>query len=169
MSVVRSELEELLESAGAAPRMVELFSHMRGRVTPLDAVEDEAFAGRLLGDGVAIEPTEGRLFSPCRGRVVSLLETGHAINLVSDEGCEILLHIGIDTVKLGGRFFEAHVKAGDRVEVGDPLIDFDIGEIKRAGFKLTTPMVICNSEDYTSIKVVAEGEVAAGERMIEAE
>lgn len=169
VSVVRSELEELLESAGAAPRMVELFSHMRGRVTPLDAVEDEAFAGRLLGDGVAIEPTEGRLFSPCRGRVVSLLETGHAINLVSEEGCEILLHIGIDTVKLGGRFFEAHVKAGDRVEVGDLLIDFDPEEIKRAGFKLTTPMVICNSEDYTSIKVVAEGEVAAGERMIEAE
>lgn len=145
----------------------ELFSHLSGRVIALENVEDEAFSQKVLGEGIAVEPSEGRLYSPCSGKVDMLFDTKHAVNLVSDNGAEILLHIGIDTVKLGGRYFEAHVSDGQRVKKGELLISFDIDSIRKAGFKTTTPMIICNTEDYSSIDVTAGGNVNAGDRIIE--
>ena len=121
----------------------------------------------VLGDGVAVEPTEGKLYSPCDGKVDMVFDSKHAINLVSKSGCEILLHIGIDTVKLGGKFFEAHVSDDQEVKKGDLLIYFDLDEIRKAGYKTTTPMIICNADDYGSVGTVASGIISAGDKIIE--
>ena len=151
----------------AAAKTITLFSHMNGKAIPLSDVEDEVFSQEILGGGAAVEPSEGKLFSPCDGEVVSVLDTKHAVNLISEDGAEILLHIGIDTVKLGGKFFEVHVSDGQAVKKGDLLVSFDIEGIKNAGFKTTTPMVICNSDDYSSVKAVAAGAIKVGEKLVE--
>ena len=147
----------------------ELFAHLKGNIIPLEKVDDEAFATKALGDGVAIEPSEGKLYAPCDGKISSLFETNHAINLISDRGCEILLHIGIDTVKLGGKFFQVHVKEGQRIRRGELLISFDMAEIRKAGYKLTTPLIICNTEDYGSINVIGSAHIAVGDKLISLE
>ena len=151
----------------AATKTITLFSHMNGKAIPLSDVEDEVFSQEILGAGVAVEPSEGKLFSPCDGTVVSVTDTKHAISLASEDGAEILLHIGIDTVKLGGKFFEVHASDGQAVKKGDLLVSFDIEAIKNAGYKTTTPMVICNTDDYSSVKAVAVGEIKAGEKLVE--
>lgn len=159
--------EKVTDEPVTAAKTITLFSHMNGKAIPLSDVEDEVFSQEILGGGAAVEPSEGKLFSPCDGTVLSVLDTKHAINLRSKDGAEILLHIGIDTVKLGGKFFEVHVSDGQAVKKGDLLVSFDIDGIKNAGFKTTTPMVICNSDDYKSVKAVAVGEIKAGEKLVE--
>ncbi|MGN0655867.1 MAG: glucose PTS transporter subunit IIA [Ruminiclostridium sp.] len=163
--------EELPPKEEAAERKsdfsAELFSPLSGTVLPLEDVPDEAFSAKVLGEGAAVEPTEGRLYSPCDGRVETVFETKHAINIVSAEGAEILLHIGIDTVKLGGKFFEAHVTEGQEIRKGDLLITFDIEEIRKAGYKTITPIIVCNSEDFGEVRAVKTGQIKAGERIIE--
>ena len=146
-----------------------LCAHLNGKVVPIEDVEDEAFSEKILGDGNPIEPSERKLFSPCDGKVDTVFDTKHAINIVSSDGAEILLHIGIDTVKLGGKYFESHVSEGDNIKKGDLLITFDIGKIKKAGYKTTTPMVICNSDDYTKLTVTAKGTVKAGSELMKIE
>lgn len=144
-----------------------LYAHMNGKVIPLEKVNDEAFSSKALGEGVAVEPTEGRLYAPCSGRVDTVFDTKHAVNLVSDSGCEILLHIGIDTVKLGGKFFEAHVKDGQEIHKGDLLISFDLNGIRSAGYQTVTPMIVCNTDDYSSVETIPAEAVSAGDKMIE--
>lgn len=163
----KAPTQQVAEKPIAAAKTITLFSHMNGKAIPLSDVEDEVFSQEILGGGAAVEPSEGKLFSPCDGTVLSVLDTKHAINLRSKDGAEILLHIGIDTVKLGGKFFEVHVSDGQAVKKGDLLVSFDIEGIKNAGFKTTTPMVICNSDDYSSVKAVAVGEIKAGEKLVE--
>lgn len=160
VSVIKSELEDFMENISQG---MELFSYMNGTVVSLDKVEDDAFSQKILGDGVAIEPKEGKLYAPCDGRVETVFDTKHAINLVSHQGCEILLHIGIDTVRLGGKFFEAHVSDNQEIKKGDLLISFDPEGIKKEGYKITTPMIICNTEDYNLIESVSSGEILVGE------
>lgn len=145
----------------------ELFAHMNGTIVPLENVEDEAFSSEVLGKGIAIEPIDGNLYSPCDGRVDMVFDTNHAINIVSQNGCEILLHIGIDTVKLSGKYFEAHVKDGSEVKKGDLLISFDLNGIKSEGYKATTPMIICNTDDYTSVNAIVQAEISSGEKILE--
>ena len=144
-----------------------LYSHLNGTVVKLENVEDEVFSAKVLGDGIAVEPSEGRLCSPCDGKIEMVFDTKHAVNIVSDSGCELLLHIGIDTVKLNGEYFEAHVSDGQEVKKGDLLISFDIDGIKKAGYKTTTPMIVCNTDDYTSIITVVSGNISAGDKIIE--
>lgn len=163
--------EEQIEKVSENPKNCdEVFSaHAKGNVVPLENVEDEAFSQKVLGDGVAIEPTEGVLFSPCDGMVEGVFGTRHAINLISDGGAEILLHIGIDTVKLGGKFFTPKVKEGARIKKGDELISFDLQEIKNAGYKTTIPMIICNSDNYEKVVVTASGKVDKGDNILRTE
>ncbi len=186
VSVIKSNLEDYIEKHGDGDIKdvpisedatekhhnrkggeVTLLAHMSGRVVPLEKVEDEAFAQKILGDGIAIEPTEGKLYSPCDGVVESVFDTNHAINIVSDGGREILIHIGIDTVKLKGEHFRAEVKDGQRIHKGELLISFDKDKIKSRGFKLTTPMIICNEESYNSLKVLKTGDIKATESILE--
>ncbi len=159
----------LLKGAEKSPSKkdgTKLYSYVKGNLVPLEKVDDEAFSSKTLGDGVAIEPSEGKLYSPCDAKVQMVFDTGHAINLISNDGCEILLHIGIDTVKLGGKHFKNHVKTGDSVTKGTLLISFDIAQIKKDGFKVTTPLIVCNSEDYSLIETKKSGAVMIGDEII---
>lgn len=165
VSVIKSNLEEYMETADA-DGFIELSAYMNGTVVPLEEVKDEAFSQKILGDGVAIEPKEGRLYAPCDGTVEMVFDTKHAINLVSDQGCEILLHVGIDTIKLGGKYFEVHASDGQKIHKGDLLISFDLDGIRSEGYQTTTPLIICNTEDYSRIKTVKSKEVSAGELLI---
>lgn len=191
VSVVKSNLEDFLDTVDSdsvdillgeavfeAPKqenktnksglgVMELYAHMNGAVVLLENVEDEAFSSKVLGDGIAIEPAEGKLYAPCDGKVDMVFDTKHAINLVSKDGCEILLHIGIDTVKLSGKFFESHVSDGQEIYKGDLLISFDIEKIRNAGYKTTTPMIICNTDDYNSVEAIGTGNTTVGEKIIE--
>jgi maltose/glucose-specific phosphotransferase system IIC component/glucose-specific phosphotransferase system IIA component len=183
VSVVKSNLEDFLDTAEADQienstgkiektavknevRPTVLYSPLSGKIVPLEQVEDEAFSEKVLGDGIAVEPVEGKLYAPCNGRIETVFDTKHAVSLVSSAGCEILLHIGIDTVKLNGKYFQTHVSGGQSVQKGDLLISFDIKGIKSAGYKTTTPMIICNTESYTSVTAVASGRMSAGEKIL---
>ncbi|MDO5149532.1 MAG: glucose PTS transporter subunit IIA [Oscillospiraceae bacterium] len=146
---------------------ITLSAHMNGKFVALENVQDEAFSSKVLGEGVAIEPEEGKLYSPCDGKVDMVFDTGHAVSLVSENGCEILLHIGIDTVKLNGRFFETHVSDGQEIHKGDLLISFDLDEIRNAGYQTTTPMIICNTDDYETVEAVSAEHVTAGNKIID--
>lgn len=184
VSVIKSALDEFLESPQAAhaaelanqdaspePNTPEpsqagqsqlLHAHMNGKVVPLEQVPDEAFSGKVLGDGCAIEPTDGKLYAPCDGVIDTVFDTCHAVNMRSDQGAELLLHVGIDTVKLGGKYFTAHVQNGQQVKTGDLLLSFDADKIRQAGYQLTTPLIVCNSEDYSKTEPLAAGVIRAG-------
>ena len=143
-----------------------LYAHLSGEIVPLNEVEDEVFSSGMLGEGVAIEPTEGKLYSPCSGVIEHIFDTKHALNIVSDFGSEILLHIGLDTVKLKGKGFEVKVSDGERVTKGDLLCVFDMDVIRGAGLKTTTPMVVCNSADYVRIETRPKCSINAGDSVI---
>lgn len=147
-------------------KTITLYSHMNGTAVKLEDVEDEVFSQKILGEGAAVEPSEGKLYAPCDGKIDSVFDTKHAVNMVSDDGVEILLHIGIDTVKLGGQYFEAHVSDGQEVKKGDLLISFDMDKIKAAGYKVTTPLIIGNTDDYVSVEPVAQNSVSAGDMIL---
>lgn len=184
VSVIKSALDEFLESPQAAhaaelanqdaspePNTPEpsqagqsqlLHAHMNGKVVPLEQVPDEAFSGKVLGDGCAIEPTDGKLYAPCDGVIDTVFDTCHAVNMRSDQGAELLLHVGIDTVKLGGKYFTAHVQDGQQVKTGDLLLSFDADKIRQAGYQLATPLIVCNSEDYDKMEPLAYDIIRAG-------
>lgn len=144
-----------------------LGAHMSGTVVPLAEVADEAFASGAMGEGVAIEPGEGKLYAPADGVIETVFETKHAVAMTTDEGVELLMHIGIDTVKLGGKFFEAHVAAEQKVQKGDLLISFDKRAIQAEGYPLTTPMIVCNTDEYSAVQVLASGTVKTGADLLE--
>lgn len=147
-------------------KTITLYSHMNGTAVKLEDVEDDVFSQKILGEGAAVEPSEGKLYAPCDGKIDSVFDTKHAVNMVSDDGVEILLHIGIDTVKLGGQYFETHVSDGQEVKKGDLLISFDMDKIKAAGYKVTTPLIIGNTDDYASVEPVVQNSVSAGDMIL---
>lgn len=163
-----------LPRASAAPGAVavapvsanDILAPMSGSVIALDQVPDSTFASGLLGKGVAIIPAVGKVIAPFPGEVASLFQTKHAIGLQSDSGIELLIHVGIDTVKLDGVPFTAHVKEGDRVQAGDLLIEFDRQAILDASYDLATPIIISNSDDYREIDTVAPSAVEAGQPLL---
>ena len=128
--------------------MTTLRAPLRGWLASLDEVPDEVFAQRVLGEGVAIDPTEGSLHAPCDGEVISLAATRHAVAIKSVDGAELLLHVGIDTVALEGRGFEAHVKLGDRVTTGQKLLSFDLDLLARNAKSLITPIILTNGDAF---------------------
>ncbi len=128
-----------------------LMCPLEGRVISLRQVADSTFSSEIMGKGIAIVPESGLLRSPVSGTIKSLFKTQHAVGILSDEGVEILIHIGIDTVRLNGDGFTAHVTVGQQVTVGDPLIEFDIQKIIERGFDVTTPIIISNSEEYLDV------------------
>ena len=142
---------------------VVMYSHLNGTVVSLENVEDDVFSQKILGEGIAVEPSEGRLYAPCDGRINSIFDTKHAVTIQSADGADVLLHIGIDTVKLGGKHFESHVSDGQEVKKGDLLVTFDIDAIKAEGYKLTTPLIIGNTDDYSSFSPAAQGKISAGD------
>ncbi|MEH7314039.1 beta-glucoside-specific PTS transporter subunit IIABC [Priestia megaterium] len=128
-----------------------IVSPLTGEIKLLAGVDDPVFASGAMGKGIAIEPTVGKAVSPVDGTVTTIFPTGHAIGITSDQGAEILIHIGINTVQLGGKYYSPVVKQGDRVNQGDLLVNFDIEKIKEAGYPVTTPIIITNTDRYIDI------------------
>lgn len=137
-----------------------------GKVIPLSEVKDEAFSSGVLGKGIALIPTEGRVFAPCDGVVSALFPTGHAIGITGKNKAEVLLHIGMDTVKLEGRFFHIKTEAGAHVKTGDLLLEFDLAEIKAAGYDVTTPVLITNYAEFVDVSGETGKDVKAGDSLI---
>ncbi len=136
-----------------------IYSPLKGEVKTLSEVNDSTFSNGIMGKGLAIQPQEGKVVSPVAGKISTIFKTKHAIGITSDNGAEILIHVGLDTVKLDGKYFTAHVKDGDFVEVGDTLVTFDMDAIKAEGYDLITPVIITNPDRYQTIKPVKEGKV----------
>ncbi|WP_099221636.1 beta-glucoside-specific PTS transporter subunit IIABC [Listeria costaricensis] len=143
-----------------------LVSPITGEVVSLTNVKDEAFSSGALGRGLAILPTEGKLFAPASGTVTTIFPTGHAVGITTNDGAEVLMHVGMDTVQLEGKFFTAHVKQGDKIEAGQLLTEFNIEEITKAGYDITTPIVVTNSSQYLDVLIVDENTVKVGDRLI---
>ncbi|MCX8955999.1 PTS beta-glucoside transporter subunit IIABC [Erwinia psidii] len=145
--------EPVITDRQPVPQLKKLIlnSPISGKVIPLADVPDQTFASGLLGKGVGIIPADGRVISPVSGCVVSLFPTGHAIALMADNGVELLIHIGLDTVKLAGKYFVSHVREQQQVCCGDLLIEFDLAAIRQDGYDLTTPVIISNSDSYLEI------------------
>ncbi|HIU56263.1 MAG TPA: PTS glucose transporter subunit IIA [Candidatus Ornithomonoglobus merdipullorum] len=152
------ESESTEDNSGSAHAIVtkseKLCAPVKGRVIPIEEVSDPTFAEKILGDGAAVVPETGLVVSPSDAVVETVFETNHAISLTTGSGAEILIHIGIDTVKLKGNHFKAMVKNGDKVKMGQPLIEFDIDKIKAAGYDTTTMLVVTNNNDYDHVKII---------------
>lgn len=143
-----------------------LTAPVSGQSIPLSEVPDPAFADGLLGKGLAIIPASNVLCSPCNGVIDLMFDTGHAVNIISDSGIEILIHIGLETVSLKGRHFTTLKATGDRVARGEPLIEFEREAIEAEGFNMAIPIVICNSDLFFRVAPVAAASVQAGEKII---
>lgn len=186
VAVIKAKLEDYLENApktpaataapapatapaapAAAAKDTVLSACLNGTVVPLAEVKDEAFASGALGDGIAIEPIDGELVAPADGEISSTFETHHAVGMTTVDGAELLMHIGIDTVKLGGKHFTYLVSEGDKVKKGQPLIRFDLEAIKAEGYPVTTPLIVCNTDDYAAVAAKASGTVKQGDALLE--
>lgn len=141
-------------------------SPCNGKAVPITEVPDPTFSEKMLGDGFAVIPSEGKIYAPADGEVSMVFDTLHAITMTTDQGVELLIHIGLDTVTLKGEPFTAFVAAGDHVKKGDLLMDADLEKIKAAGLNTITPVLVCNTDAYEKITLVKEGEVACGEDII---
>ena len=180
VAVIKAKLEDYLENAPKTPAAAAtpapaapaakdtvLSACLNGTVVPLADVKDEAFASGALGDGIAIEPTDGELVAPADGEISSTFETHHAVGMTTTDGAELLMHIGIDTVKLGGKHFTYLVNEGDKVKKGQPLIRFELEAIKAEGYPVTTPLIVCNTDDYAAVAAKASGTVKQGDALLE--
>ena len=186
VAVIKAKLEDYLENApktpaataapapatapaapAAAAKDTVLSACLNGTVVPLAEVKDEAFASGALGDGIAIEPIDGELVAPADGEISSTFETHHAVGMTTADGAELLMHIGIDTVKLGGKHFTYLVNEGDKVKKGQPLIRFELEAIKAEGYPVTTPLIVCNTDDYAAVAAKASGAVKQGDALLE--
>ena len=186
VAVIKAKLEDYLETApktpaaaaapapaaapaapAAAAKDTVLAACLTGTVVPLAEVKDEAFASGALGDGIAIEPAVGELVAPADGEISSTFDTHHAVGMTTVDGAELLMHIGIDTVKLGGKHFTYLVNEGDKVRKGQPLIRFDIEAIKAEGYPVTTPLIVCNTDEYAAVTPKASGTVKQGDALLE--
>ena len=126
----------------------DFYAPMAGKAVPISEVPDPTFAEGMLGNGIAIEPAEGKVYAPCDATVDMMFTTGHAVSLVADCGAEVLIHIGLEAVSLEGKPFTVHAASGDKVKKGQLLIEVDLEAVKAAGLPTITPMVVCNTDEY---------------------
>ena len=129
-------------------------------------VEDTVFSSEALGKGMAVIPSEGIVAAPCAGEISTLFDTKHAVGITTEDGVELLIHVGINTVELGGNYYKAHVAQGDQVEPGQLLLEFDIDKIKNAGFPVVTPVIVANTDNYRKVEGLKEGPVSRMEPLI---
>ena len=146
-----------------------LMAPVSGTVMPIDQSADPVFASKALGEGVAIDPTDGVVISPCNGSVTALFPTLHAIGITSDNGAEVMVHIGINTVELQGKYFSASVKVGDKVRIGQKLVTFDKDKVAEAGYNPQTMVVVTNSPSFKSVTSVATGAMTSGDALLDLE
>ena len=138
-----------------------------GRTIPMDEVNDQTFAQELLGPGIAIVPSNGTVVSPINGTIATVMDTKHAVCIQGEDGLELIVHAGLDTVELNGKYYQTYKEIGDQVKAGDVLLEFDLEEITKAGYDVTTPIVITNLGDYKITKCLTVQQVKAGEEVIQ--
>ena len=138
-----------------------------GRTIPMDEVNDQTFAQELLGPGIAIVPSNGTVVSPINGTIATVMDTKHAVCIQGEDGLELIVHAGLDTVELNGKYYQTYKEIGDQVKAGDVLLEFDLEEITKAGYDVTTPIVITNLGDYKTTKCLTGQQVKAGEEVIQ--
>lgn len=143
-----------------------VYSPLEGKLIPMTEVPDETFASKALGEGVAVIPEKGCVYAPFDGEVEMVYDTGHAIGLVREDGMEVLIHVGINTVELGGKYYTAKVSNGQKIKKGDLLLEFDMDEIAKAGYSLVTPVIVTNSDEYEGLTFKEHGRVEPGDRII---
>lgn len=167
-TVSKEKAEEQKKAAKPLVEKFEIMSPADGTVELLEHVPDPAFAEKVLGDGIAVIPSSGRIVAPADGRVETIMDTKHGIGFVAESGVQLLIHIGLDTVNLNGQYFTAHVKSQDRVKMGDLLVEFDLEAIKAEGYNLITPVIVANMNDYIkAVPMVKEKErVKAGDSLL---
>ena len=157
----------MLKNLFKKPKETEIFAPASGEIVALEKVPDPVFSQKMMGEGIAIVPAEGKIVSPVDGEVIQVPETKHAIGIRSEDGMEILIHVGLETVSLKGQGFDAKVQTGDQVSVGQALLDFDLAYVKENAENIITPIVITNSsnldKEYT---MTTEKEGSAGETVI---
>lgn len=144
----------------------DLYAPMAGKAVPITEVPDPTFAEGMLGNGIAIEPTDGKVYAPCDATVDMMFTTGHAVSLVADNGAEVLIHVGLETVSLEGKPFTVHVANGDKVTKGQLLIEVDLEAVKAAGLPTITPMLICNTDDYPTFNTFVGKDVTNNDVVI---
>lgn len=143
-----------------------VLSPVAGKAVPLSEVSDPVFSQEVLGKGIAVIPSDGNFLAPISGEVIVMFDTGHAVSIRGDNGAEIIVHIGLDTVQLKGQHFTIHAKRGDRVQAGDLLITADLEKIRAAGYDVITPVIICNTPDFPNLVCHTGNEVKAGDPII---
>ena len=168
VSVIKSELEDYLDiETELIIKTTLLSSHVNGEIKELSQVEDDVFSQGILGDGISITPSDGMVYAPCDGIISNTFETKHAIGLTGNEGFEILIHVGIDTVNLQGKYFKEIVKKGQKVKKGDMILQFDLEGLKKEGYKTDIPMIITNMESVSKITPLAQGITKSGSPLLE--
>lgn len=154
------------EKAASSAEKKHIDSPLTGQAVSLSDVKDEVFSGGMMGSGCAVIPSEGKVTAPFDGTVTGLFDTHHAVGIESTDGIELLVHVGMDTVKLKGRHFKCHVQNGQQIKKGDLLLEFDIQQIAAEGYDVTTPVIITNSDDFSDIQTKAPCEIKAGQQLI---
>ena len=143
-----------------------LGSPAKGKAVDLKEVNDPTFNSGMLGQGVAVIPSEGKIYAPADGEIAMVFDTLHAVSLNASNGAEILVHVGLDTVSLKGKGFKAHVQAGDKVKKGDLMLEADLEFLKSEGFDIITPVLVCNTDDYASVEALSGKDVEPGDDVV---
>lgn len=160
MGLLKNLMKKKTTTANVDPA---IYSPLTGKSVPLSQVNDPVFAEEMMGEGAAILPTVGEVLAPCDGEVLTVFRTLHAITFKGDNGSEIIIHVGLETVALDGEHYVAHVKDGQRVKKGDLLLGFDIEQLKAKGYDVITPVIVTNSSDYTRVEKTEQDHVQAGD------
>lgn len=145
---------------------MKVYSPLNGEAVNLADVNDPTFAGEILGKGAAVIPSEGRVTAPFDGEITTLFDTLHAVGITGDNGVEVLIHVGLNTVELDGKFYKTHVAEGDKVTKGQLILEFDMKGISDAGYDITTPVIVTNSDDYADVKQTKTGQINAGDALV---
>lgn len=162
----KEEKKEAVKTSSSSAAY-KVYAPIKGNIIKLESVKDEAFSSGAMGKGIAIEPKEGKVYAPYDGVIETAFPTKHAIGLTSDDGVELLIHVGMDTVKLGGAHFISHIEEGQKVKKGDLLLEFDVEKIREEGYPTLTPVIVTNSDDYTDVITINAASVNVGDDLIE--
>jgi len=144
-----------------------IYAPVKGEMIAIQDIQDGVFSEEVLGKGCGIRPIEGKMYAPVSGKIIQVAETKHAVGFLSDDGIELLVHVGMDTVDMNGKGFTLHVKENDHVKCGQLIMDFSIAEIKKAGHVTTTAVVVTNSDDYKDINLLVTGEAEKSIELIQ--
>ena len=167
--VSAEETADTSEDVFLAAEKKVICSPLTGTAIPMNQVPDDTFAAEVLGKGMAVIPSEGKVVAPCEGVISALFGTKHAIGITAKDGAELLIHVGVNTVELNGKYYEAHVAQGDQVKPGQLLLTFDLQKIQEAGYPVATPVIIANTDNYKNVEGLKTGEVHCMEPLIKLE